>query len=235
MQESIKKSFVKLIKFIFLILLPILVAIHTLLNYDFKKIIIQYSPTSYIFIIFLILINYFIFLIYELKNKIDRLNAEINELKKTDELFEHDIKLFNKSKNILDEDKLIYFIDKLERDHSYFKIEFGDILKFIKFHSKESNKYLSTEINNKCNNLVESLNNLSGFLSTNCFEYPQRALDKEVQYCLQPDLNIDRKGSGTTQEMKEYSKYKNQLYDLSEKVSNNYKEYRKAIKNKLYI
>ena len=235
MQKAIKKSSIKFMKFIFITSLSILVAIYNLFDFNLKDFILKYSPTSYIIFVSLILIVYFIFLIYELKNIIDELEVNLDKLKRRDELLEHDIKLFNKSNEILSEEKLMNFIHRLERDDSYLQIQLEKNLKFIDFHEKESNQYLSKDINIKCNNLISSLNDLGMFLATYFFQYPPKAIDQETQYCLYPDLNIDRKGNGSEQDLEAYLSYQEKLYNLTENVSKDYREYRRSIKNILHI
>lgn len=50
-----------------------------------------------------------------------------------------------------------------------------------------------------------------------------------------PELNVDREGSGTREEMQRYDHYRDELIKIANEVDTKYKLYRKAVKQRLYL
>jgi hypothetical protein len=153
-----------------------------------------------------------------------------------DKKIEHDMLLFKKSDEILNEDDLEIIYQCLLGDGSIWIKEKDKLLKFKLFFKKSSNEYLNDKIQNNLVKLIDSLNNLLLFISEqfDMFPYNQNS-EVSFRICMRPELNIDRRGIGLPEEFKEHTKIYSELQKLVESVEEDYIEYRRTIKKELYI
>lgn len=244
------KTFAIFIAYLF----PILVAINVLF-FDLAS-LFQNNPSYIIILILLLLIV--LLLIFnnklfdlkrelkeqskeleeEYKEQIKEQHNEIKELEKQlkkydDKKLQHDRDLFIQSRKRINEEELFVFLNRLQTDDSYVNDLYDKVMNLIYFFNKEKNTYLNKEINQECDQFTSLLVELINYLNFNFFDYP-RDHDSN-QYCLYPDLNIDRDGNGSDQQISKYRKYQDELYGLVNKVRNQYKSYRKKIKNDLIL
>lgn len=142
----------------------------------------------------------------------------------------HDLEIFRRSDLLLDEDKLTDGLDLLSNDHSYHQSFFRSIRLFSRFFEKSQNQYLNGNLEALSKRLAISLGKLCTFLTYNFFVHPVRQDFENTRYCLYPDLNIDRLGNGSREQMLTYNKYMKELYDIVDRVGDDFAVYRKAIK-----
>jgi hypothetical protein len=148
---------------------------------------------------------------------------------------EHDERIFNASNQILSERHLIDFLDELETDDSYFLHECRPLTAFCEFFRETGNQYKTRVLKEHSGELLKALRELVTFLARNFFVFPKGQEDRNFRLCLYPNLNIDRDGEGTPEEMAKYNKFQNELDKKCENARERYQEYRDAIKEKLFV
>lgn len=149
--------------------------------------------------------------------------------------FNHDLEIFRQSSELLDEDTLEIMCESLMGDDSYRESYRLPISDFIYFSEKISNHYIDDNLNEKYSNLNKSLRHLLGFLALNFFTKPLNNDSDDTRFCLYPDLNIDRGGKGAPGDMIMYENYANKMVKKVEEVREAYKDYRKNIKEILFV
>ena len=142
----------------------------------------------------------------------------------------HDKTIFKILDEVMSERDLLDFLDELQTSDSFDSGSISNIDRFCNLSREEGNKYLVPRLKKKSKELISSLNLLRGFLGKNFFVYPSPSKSPGLCYCLHPDLNVDRAGSGTTKESSRYLKFQNDLDNNVAIVRNKYKQYRSAIK-----
>lgn len=78
-----------------------------------------------------------------------------------------------------------------------------------------------------------ALRALLKYLAVNFFVM-HSSLSQE-KLCLYPDLNIDRGGTGTREERKQYERYQAELEQIVANVADAYGQYRRLIKTALFL
>ncbi len=147
---------------------------------------------------------------------------------------EHDAKIFAASDAILSEELFSEIIQSLLNDHSYYFKEWGPMAGFINYYCKESNQYLDSSLKDSSIEFGKSLSALLKFLQYNFFVYPPNQ-HEDMRLCLYPDLNPDRGGGGTAEDMKKYDKFTVELENFATDARNKYRSYRSSIKRRLYL
>lgn len=147
----------------------------------------------------------------------------------------HDLEVFERSDSILNEIALDEGVNLLTNDHSYHRSFNRSISEFTQFFEKAQNQYLNSNLETLSAQLSDSLRELSRFLVYNFFVYPKHRTFEDTRYCLYPDLNVDRAGTGLPEEMIRYDQFAEQLIKSVDKVSENFAKYRKAVKKTLCI
>jgi len=147
----------------------------------------------------------------------------------------HDLRRFLESDEILNEDKLENLCYWLLSDDSYRTSYLKPVRNFYIFFDRTSNHYLDNNLNNSCLKLTESLKLLAAFLGRNFFFKPTNSDSDDMRFCLYPDLNMDRGGSGELKDSILYEKYADEMVELVGKVREAYKTYRKVIKETHFI
>jgi len=146
----------------------------------------------------------------------------------------HDLDVFRRSDAILDEDILLPGFSTLIGDHSYRESFRNPVAEFCDFFIKAQNQYLDSNLASLSSDATTALRRLVSFIAKHFFIYPKHNQDFEnIRYCLYPELNVDRAGSGDPDEMDKYDNYGDQLEQVVRNAEVAYRSYRKAIKEKL--
>ena len=95
--------------------------------------------------------------------------------------------------------------------------------------------YLINRINKNNQNLVKELGNLLDFLGGNVFSQRITVDEDEPYYCMYPDLNIERGGTGAPEEEARYRNYEIQLNALIDSVGNKYSKFRSSVRDQILI
>jgi hypothetical protein len=107
---------------------------------------------------------------------------------------------------------------------------------FCEFFDKTQNQYLNSNLASLSLELSKSINKLIEFLTYRFFDFPEnQSTEADTQFCLQPDLCIDRALSVSKEDMIEYDRLVENLYSLVNEASKAYVSYRKAIKERLFV
>lgn len=150
--------------------------------------------------------------------------------------YNHDLEIFRQSNEILDEDKLETLCYWLMCDDSYRKSHKMPLNEYERFFKKASSSYLNDMLNESCSKLVESVTLLNNFLGKHFFYKPlNNDDDDDMRFCLYPDLNIDRAVRGGLINPRLYEQFADEMVDLVDKVKEAYKNYRKMIKENLFV
>ena len=164
------------------------------------------------------------------------LNRLFEKQKQTDE---QDIKIFNQSNEILNEQKIIGVIDfHLLNGYSILEEDFSLIRKWLVFFQAVSHMYLNKSVNVKKQKLFENLSRLEKFIAENFDTKISQNSNNSTLY-LQPNLDPDRTwnpdGVINPVQVAKFQEFAEKLEVLSKNVKEQYLEYRLAIKQKLKI
>lgn len=142
--------------------------------------------------------------------------------------------IFEKLDGFCDERQLVRFLDGLANNHHYFSsgVYPLDYLRGY-LHSVESH-FVTTELDELKIQLLRDLNNLDEFLGSNFFVFGS-AGGEDARFCLQPGWNVDRGGSGNLDEMRKYDQLGRKLLELVNSSGNSYREFRKKIREKIFV
>jgi len=147
----------------------------------------------------------------------------------------HDTGIFSASDALLKERELEYFLELLGSDHSYRSESRLKLTALSMYFSETGNQYLLQELADSTSNFVQQLNSLQRFLWQHFFSYPNHQARQNPQFCMYPDLNIDRGGDGTPKSGTIYVKRTLELNDLIASTEDAYKVYRRLVKEHLFI
>jgi hypothetical protein len=169
----------------------------------------------------------------------EHINAGVNRSSsqsRADAIRGHEHRLFTQGDELLSEKRLTQFLDELESDDSYFLSKARQIDEFRIFFSETGNQFVDQGLAKHLAALLESLDALLVFVARNFFVYPDRQDYKNDQrLCMYPELNIDRKGTGSDESMTRYNKLQESLGAATTKARAAYSSYRAAIKQNLLV
>lgn len=146
----------------------------------------------------------------------------------------HDIEIFNQSKNIVSEDAFSNFLDTLYGDHSYRDKLFSQICDYGDFFKKPENKFITKELKDSAQRMSDAISILTDWCATHFFVFPEYQKGENLKFCMQPELNIDR-GSRNEGSFKLYDKLTKELNEMITSTDTSYKEYRQSIKEKCFL
>ena len=149
--------------------------------------------------------------------------------------YEHDVKIFQQSNAILDEEQLDRGLDAVGGDHSYRDSFFISVSDFAQFFERAQNQYLDNKLAVTSQRLSKSLGKLTSFLATHFFVYPEHRSFDDAKHCLYPELNIDRAGRDGVEDMRIYDKFAQELNGIVAEAWDNYQTYRKTVKETLVL
>jgi len=159
------------------------------------------------------------------------LNRWFEQQKQTNE---HDLKIFNRSNEILTELKLSDIANfHLLSDHSLDDDDFHLLIRWIRFFSETGNQYLDKRLIKHSQELLDDLDRLPIFIGYNFFRIKEQNPSNKNQY-LRPDWNMER-GEPSPEQMDKYDKYASELEELTQKTISQYSKYRLSIKQILKI
>jgi len=168
--------------------------------------------------------------------QVSRLEAELSaaherEREREAAVVDHDINMFSRADEILPERELVAFLDDLQTNDAYSGSSMRAVDRFRYFFDATSNHYLSSSLVDVTKQLLEALAKLSSFVALHFFVYPEpSSANEDWRFAMHPTLNIDREGSGTSEEMARYDAFQKQLDELCSYTRAMYKAYRKSIK-----
>lgn len=153
---------------------------------------------------------------------------------KEKEIIIHDRENFDRANSILSEGYLITFLDILQSNDSYTKRRVEPVHDFCFYFKETGNYYLLPELEEVTKELISNLGELLNFLAYNFFVFPKdKFTDEDCWFALYPDLNIDRNGDGSVEQMEKYGKFQRKLNEFGDKTRKSYKKYRLAVKRNL--
>lgn len=148
---------------------------------------------------------------------------------------EHDTKIFNRSNEILDEQKLSNIAGfQLLSDHSIRDDDYSIVARWGRFFEQTGNQYLDKKIIKENQKLVDDSSRLTHFINLNFFVIKGQNLNNKRQY-LHPDWNPDRGNGPSSEKIAKYNEYAKELEALAKKVIKQYSAYRLSVKQNLKI
>lgn len=168
---------------------------------------------------------------------VEVINAEIAKLPvavtdRRARMEKHDIECFRIADGILSEVDLTKVLDRLTTDDSYYASDYRKLDAFRHFLGQEQNAFMIPSIADTIRALGESLWQLERFVGTEFFVYPRGQTEK---HCLAPWLNVDREGKGLPDEHEPYRTKRDELDRLVFDVKRCYREWRRQIRDQLFI
>jgi hypothetical protein len=140
---------------------------------------------------------------------------------------EHDRKIFDRADKILPEELLCDALDVLESDHSSARETYTQMVGFERFYDLEANRFLNPRLHAAAKQLSDAVAKLTHFIAYNFFPYPS---DSD-RTCMYPELNMDRAGNGSLEQMRKYDQYRSQLEQFTAGLRKGYRSYRSEVKN----
>lgn len=132
---------------------------------------------------------------------------------------EHDSNIMCKLCEIAKFSEIRSIISWIETNIALFNADRNTLRDTAIFLRSPENKFLDLKISEAANLYDKSLASLISFLTTHFFAYPNHPFgDRGYQYCLYPDLNPDRGGSGDKDEMTLYNRREDELLVLTAEV-----------------
>ncbi len=168
-----------------------------------------------------------------------RLEAELAAVRQREEHLSqerivHDREVFARAKSLMTEQQLVSVLDQLQADDSYTRQGIAPIDHFYRFFGEVGNSYVIDDLDVANNRLREKLSELRGFISIHFFVYPLHFMtENDCQYCLYPELSVDRAGKGRTGDSARYNEFTVQLDERCRAVREAYLQYRRLIKQVL--
>lgn len=101
---------------------------------------------------------------------------------------------------------------------------------FLRSRSEGGNRFISSEVESACEELTKSLDDMTQWLSLNFFIHPDILDGPDTRFCLYPDLNVDRGGSGEREESLRYERHQTALYEKVAAVREAYRAFRYQVK-----
>jgi len=147
----------------------------------------------------------------------------------------HDRQIFEESIKILTEEELASYLDWLANDHSYRENAADKVAGYHDYHAKPKNRFINEDLNSAALNMVRALGEILSWTSLNFWVYPENQKRENTRFCMHPELNLDRQGHGTPEQMQMYDELTKTLNELIRDVSDTYTSYRKKIKEQLFI
>jgi hypothetical protein len=146
----------------------------------------------------------------------------------------HDVDIFERLNEIMDEDTLEVTLYCLEVNHAYFYSKYSPIEKLIIAIDKSDNAFSDDGLNDSMAELRTRSKMLNSFLVNNCQQMRHGTDDDYL--CLHPYWNCDRDGSfGNRDDDIKYDKAMKEMFELINGVRVAYASYRKSIKSKLAV
>jgi len=143
---------------------------------------------------------------------------------------EHDINIFAESNKLMTERDLFWYLFRLGNDHHFRDDQYDRVRNFLWFFKEQGNQYLLSRLASSSSKLIHALHKLAGFTEFNFSRYPR---GQTTQYCLYPDLNIDRAGTGEPEDTKAYNEKADELWNHVCQVREADKRYRRELNHAL--
>jgi hypothetical protein len=150
------------------------------------------------------------------------------------DLAKHDASIFSKSDRILKESLLLEICELLGSDHSYLSEARIQMTAYCRFFAEAGNQYLLEELQKHNAEVVSGIRSMLGFMTQHFFYYPDKQ-GKNPQFCMYPDLNIDRNGDGRPESGARYNQRTQELNGLIDQVEDSYRRYRLVVKRMLLV
>lgn len=144
-------------------------------------------------------------------------------------ILEHDAIVFQKFRSLVSDSQVDSFCSWLLQDHSYRLSENRRFYSIIEFLYSPEHTFLDQEIAFSANAICAALQELQDFLSIRFFVYPDSQASEDIRLCMQPDQNMDRGGTGASEEVKLYDNWTNELEELTGNFKHSYDQFIKTV------
>lgn len=118
---------------------------------------------------------------------------------------QHDVDVFERGQVIMPGTALRQILERLRSDHSYTRSDGRMLDRWLGAHQHVENEFVSEDLNRGLYEVWRAVNEMRDYLVHHFFVFPPgQNIGEDTQYCLYPDLNDDRGGSGRAGDMKRY-------------------------------
>lgn len=129
--------------------------------------------------------------------------------------------------NVFPEISFEGLLERIENHHYYSYDDGRMISSFLDYVESKNDFFFSKEIAASFSGFVGALKELNCFISTQFFVWPNV---ESGRYCLKPEFNFDRGGTGRPEEFEEYDRLVGQLNGYVDNSRDAYRKFRKAVK-----
>ncbi|WP_369434452.1 hypothetical protein [Psychromonas sp. MME1] len=166
----------------------------------------------------------------------EKTKIEVNYKSETNQkAIDHDIALFNKLNEMLDDETLMSFFDDVEVNHAYYSKNLEPLTDFMYEVEKVKISFVIENISKSFDSLVPLTRKLDDFLINNFYIYGPRNPDNYL-LCLHPQWNCDRGGRFDDREGDiKYDKAMKELFSIIDDYKTKYSLFRKSVKIELCI
>ena len=152
---------------------------------------------------------------------------------RSQKLSAHDLRIFEKLNDVLSEEQVLRIVDAIATNHMFRKDQKAKIEDYYYLAVETQHRYLIEEIEKANIEYLGSIGAFCSFLSQHFF-YSKHESTMEFLY-LYPDLNPDR-GTDLTERSEEiYFQRSEELNEVAVNLERKAKDYRKKIKEVLYV
>jgi hypothetical protein len=145
---------------------------------------------------------------------------------------EHDKVMAAKFLEVAPEAEVMHQLEILGADHSANDARWKVLMDVERFANLTENRFLNPAIQGQVEIFGADCKKLTTFIAQHFFPIAGSGATRTYLY---PDLNPDRGGSGTPQEMAKYDSYWSQLLELVNAAIRDYRELRELIKTELMV
>lgn len=143
----------------------------------------------------------------------------------------NDRRIYEGFRVIMDERWLRDFLYTLDSDHSYMADDSRTILQAQRYLALTECQFLNDRIEKSAKDLAWSLGKLYDFVVLRFFVYPHDQANMDnYRYCMQPNANMDRDGSGTREENQLYGQLTEELNKLQDDLTTAFEKFVRAAK-----
>ncbi|WP_143594091.1 hypothetical protein [Synechococcus sp. BO 8801] len=147
----------------------------------------------------------------------------------------HDLEIFREARRILNDQQIEDFVTVLQCDHAYCMDMYSQVNDFARFLAQTSNRLLTPSIATASEKYLVAWREARSFLVDNFFVHPNNQTEPPLRLCMDPRLNMDREGDGSTEQNEEYDHLTSELQRISDQLIVEYRTLRNEFKNVLVI
>jgi hypothetical protein len=140
------------------------------------------------------------------------------------QIIEHDKTLAAQIRELFPEGSKIKLASDLLNQHAYWDTQFKQLSEALIFLDSAEAHFLVEELQSRVKEFIAAGSELLHFLAYTFFYYPRDQRESPIYFAMQPNLNVDREGSGTAEQDRKYDALTSRLESHVAKFAQTYEE-----------